>query len=147
VPGSAGFFVVAEDDLVDSDVWERVVGSATYASLMEFADRIAVEDDDATFLLADFLDAPASAAWEALVKRRRFHTGGVVRKLNAHAHKLVDNDPLAALTWADAAISIAEVLAEDTYPARAVYQLRGTAWKERAIAQMFLGELPAALNR
>lgn len=74
------------------------------------------------------------------------HTGGVVRKLNAHAHRLVDNDALAALTWADAAVSIAEVLPEDIYAAKAVYQLRGTAWKERAIAQMFLGELPAALE-
>lgn len=140
------FFSVAEDDLADSDVWERVVGSATYRSLMEYAERIAAEDDAAASLLADFLDSPATAAWETLATRRRFHTGGVVRKLNAHAHELVENDALAALTFADAAVSVAEILPDDLYPAKAIYQLRGTAWKERAIAQMFLGELPAALE-
>lgn len=140
------FFVVAEEDLGDSGVWERVVGSATYESLMEYAERIAAEDHDASVLLKDFLDAPASAAWEALVTKRRFHTGGVVRKLNAHAHAVVENDALAALTWADAAISIAEVLPEDLYPAKAIYQLRGAAWKERASAEMYLGQLPGALD-
>jgi hypothetical protein len=140
------FFATAEEDLTDVEVWERIIGSDTYASLMEFAARISSEDETATALLADFLESPASAAWTDLVSKRRFHTGGVVRKLTSKAHSLCEIDHLASLTFADAAISVAEILPDDAYPARAVYQLRGAAWKERAIAQMLLGDFPAALD-
>lgn len=84
-------------------------------------------------------------AWTALTKRR-YLTGGVVRRLNAAAHRVHKDRPRIALTFADAAISVAELLPDDLYPARAVYQLRGTAWKERAKAQLLLGDFPPALE-
>jgi tetratricopeptide (TPR) repeat protein len=111
---------------------------------MEYGERVAEEDGEAEAILAPYLEHPVRAAWEALTTRRRFRTGGVVRKLNAAAHANYKNKPQVALTFADAAISIAELLPEDAYPARAVYQLRGTAWKERANALMILGEFPQA---
>jgi tetratricopeptide (TPR) repeat protein len=144
---SSDFFRVREDDLgalADSDTWEPTIGSATYESLMAQAALVAEEDREAEVLLKDFLADPLSTAYTALATKRRYRTGGVVRKLNAAAHEICDNDPLAALTFADAAISIAEVLPDDHYPAKAVYRLRGTAWKERANAQMVLGQLPEA---
>jgi hypothetical protein len=140
------FFGVSEDDLSDADVWEPVMGSATREALMSYAARIAEEDSEAEELLKPLFGAPAKAAWLNLHTQRRFLSGGVVRRLSAHAHSVCDNEPLDALTFADAAVSVAEALPDDTYPARAIYELRGTAWKERANAQRLLGQCPEALE-
>ena len=140
------FFAVAEDDLSDVDVWEPVMGSATREALMSYAERIADEDREAEEVLKPLFDAPAQAAWLNLNTKRRFLSGGVARRLSAHAHNICQNEPLDALTFADAAISVAEALPDETYPAKAVYELRGTAWKERANAQRFLGQCPEALE-
>ncbi|HEV7571776.1 MAG TPA: hypothetical protein VGQ21_09785 [Thermoanaerobaculia bacterium] len=140
------FFSVAEDDLSDVDVWEPVMGSATHEALMSYAARIADEDSEAEELLKPLFDAPVKAAWTNLHTQKRFLSGGVARRLSTHAHTVCDNEPLDALTFADAAVSIAEALPDDTYPSKAIYELRGTAWKERANAQRFLGQFPEALE-
>jgi tetratricopeptide (TPR) repeat protein len=142
------FFVVrtseADETLSEADTWEPSIGSATYRALMDYGARVAEEDRQAEVLLKPYLEKPIKAAWDALAEKRRFRTGGVVRKFCTAAHDIHRTKPRVALTFADVAISIAEVLPDDLYPAAAVYQLRGTAWKERANAQMFLGELPQA---
>jgi tetratricopeptide (TPR) repeat protein len=142
------FFAIRDDDLGDelaeSDTWELLVGSATHTSLMEYGARVAQEDRDAEIILKPYLDSPINAAWTVLVTKRRYLTGGVVRKLNVAAHNICESKPRVALTFADAAISVAEALPDDLYPARAVFRLRGTAWKERANAQMLLGQFPQA---
>jgi tetratricopeptide (TPR) repeat protein len=140
------FFSVAEDDLSDVDVWEPVMGSATRDALMSYAARIADEDREAEELLKPLLDAPAKAAWLNLHTHRRFLSGGVARRLTTYAHNVCMSEPLDALTFADAAISVAEALPDDSYPANAIYELRGTAWKERSNAQRFLGQYPEALE-
>jgi tetratricopeptide (TPR) repeat protein len=140
------FFSVAEDDLSDVDVWEPLMGSATFEALTSYAARIADEDREAEELLQPLFDAPAQAAWLNLNTKRRFLSGGVARRLSAHAHSVCESEPLDALTFADAAISVAEALPDDTYPAKAIYEVRGTAWKERANAQRILGQCPEALE-
>jgi tetratricopeptide (TPR) repeat protein len=144
------FFMAADEDLQDRDVWEPIVGSETFHSLLELGARIAEEDRAAKELLADFLEMPAKIAWQNLGAKRDFRTGGVVRTLSARAHDAFANRPLDALTFADAAISVAEALPEDAYPANGVFELRGTAWKERANALVRLGDFREAhesLNR
>jgi tetratricopeptide (TPR) repeat protein len=131
-------------ELREADTWELVAGSETYDALTEYSARVAREDRDAEIVLEPFLENPITAAWTTLVSKRRFLTGGVVRKLNAAAHSICESKPRVALTFADAAIAVAEALRDDLYPAGAVYQLRGTAWKERANAQMLLGQFPQA---
>ncbi|HEX6641523.1 MAG TPA: hypothetical protein VF215_10450, partial [Thermoanaerobaculia bacterium] len=142
------FFTIREDEadeaLGEPDTWEPMIGSATYDALMAYGSRVAEEDRDAEIVLKPFLKNPVKTAWTALITKRRFRTGGVVRKLNAAAHKIHKSKPRIALTFADAAISVAEVLPKDLYPALAVYQLRGAAWKERAKAQLLLGQFPQA---
>ncbi|HYC91756.1 MAG TPA: zf-HC2 domain-containing protein [Thermoanaerobaculia bacterium] len=133
-----------DEALMEEDTWEPVFGSPTYDALMEHGARVAEEDREAEELLRSYLEHPIRIAWDALTTKRRYRTGGVVRKLNAAAHANYKNKPRVALTFADAAISIAELLPDDMYPARAVYQLRGAAWKERANALMILGEFPQA---
>lgn len=140
------FFSVAEEDLADPEVWERSAGSPTLDILRAYADRIAREDAEADEILAPFLASPASAAWRDLRSHRRFLTGGVVRRLNAQAHRLYESEPLDALTLADAAIAVAEALPDETYPGKAIFELRGTAWKERANAQLMLGHLDPAFE-
>lgn len=140
------FVSIRDEALGDDDVWEPVVGSTTYDALMSFGARIAKEDREAEELLAPLLANPAHAAWTNLALQKRYLTGGVVRKLSAHAHSIFDSEPLDALTFADVAIAVAEALPVDLYPARAVYELRGTAWKERANALRLLGDFTEALE-
>jgi tetratricopeptide (TPR) repeat protein len=133
-----------DEALREADTWEPLFGSATYDALMDHGARIAEEDREAEELLRPYLEHPIRVAWDALTTKRRYRTGGVVRKLNAAAHAVHKSKPRVALTFADAAISVAEVLPDDLYTARAVYQLRGAAWKERAKAQLLLGQFPQA---
>ncbi|HEX7154988.1 MAG TPA: hypothetical protein VF618_26160 [Thermoanaerobaculia bacterium] len=141
---SLDFFVVAEGDLKDDDTWEQALGSETRTSLLAYGAQVATEDSEAEELLRPFIENPIQAAWTSLSTRRRYRTGGVVRKLSAAAHSVCESDPLVALTLAETAVAVAESLADDLYPAQAVHQLRGTAWKERANAQMLLGQFPEA---
>jgi tetratricopeptide (TPR) repeat protein len=142
------FFAIRDDELeeelAEADTWEPIFGSPTLDSLKAYEARVEEEDREAAIILQPYLENPISAAWTTLVSKRRFRTGGVVRKLNAAAHEICRNKPRVALTFADAAISIAEVLPDDTYPAWAIYRLRGTAWKERANALMILGQFQSA---
>jgi tetratricopeptide (TPR) repeat protein len=139
------FLAVADDDLSDPDVWEPLTGSATLDSMRALGARTAAEDEEAAALVQPLLDAPVLAAWSPL-RSKRYLTGGVVRKLLAHAATLHEREPLDALTFADAAISIAEALPDDTYAGKAVYELRGSAWKERANALRFLGRYDEGLE-
>ena len=140
------FFSAAEEDLADNDVWERTVGSATLDTLRAYAERVASEDAEADELLTPFFASPAAAAWRDIRSQKRFLTGGVVRRLSTHAHSICESEPLDALTLADAAIAVAEALPDDTYPGKAIFELRGTAWKERANAQLMLGQLQPAIE-
>jgi len=141
------FFFILEEDLRDPGVWEPFTGSPALASLRACAEQIAIEDSEAEELLQRFIASPATlAATNLAVLGRRYVNGGVVRRLSTHAHEVCESEPLDALIFAEAAVTIAELLPEDTYPAKAVFELRGTAWKECANAQMVLGQFPDALE-
>jgi tetratricopeptide (TPR) repeat protein len=140
------FLSAQEADLTDPGVWEPLTGSATLDSLRTHGAALAAEDEEAEALLAQYLAAPARTAWKTLAAKRRYRTGGVVRRLIGHAQDLCRKEPLDALTFADAAVSIAESLPENAYTARAVYELRGSAWRARANALNFLGRFDEALE-
>ena len=140
------FVAVREEHLASDDVWEPLVGSETYASLMSYGARLEAEDREADALLSPLLANSAQTAWTNIVSQKRFRTGGVARRLSDEAHRVCENEPLDALTFADAAITVAESLSDDIYPARAVNEVRGTAWKERANALRLLGEFSDALE-
>lgn len=113
-----------------------------------YIERIEAEDREADEVLAQekLLASPIKTAWRDLHRDKRLLTGGVVRRLCAQANSIHESEPLDALTFADAAISVADALPDHTYPRQAVFELRGTAWKERANALMVLGDYPAALD-
>lgn len=142
------FSVITDDELAEVELWEPATDWNSDNPLHAYAERIAAEDCEADELLAEekLLESPTKTAWTDLQRNKRLLTGGVVRRLNAHAHSIYQDEPLDALTFADAAISVAETLPDETYPWNAVFELRGTAWKERANALLALGEFPASLE-
>jgi AraC-like DNA-binding protein len=133
------FMAVADDDLPDPDVWEPLTGTASLDSLWAHGARIAAEDEEAAAMLQPLLGAPVWVAWRSF-RPKRYRTGGVVRKLIAHAPTLHEREPLAALTFADAAITIAEALAA----VQACYRKK-TAVRVSEFAS-FLGVTPEYLS-
>lgn len=139
------FYAVAEGDLGDLVVWQPIIGS-TAAAMSAYAYQCAAEDAEADELLQEYFEKPRKAALANIGNQRKFHTGGVVRRLNARAHEVVASKPLDALIFADLAQVVADLLPDDTYPNNAVYELRGTAAKERANALLRLAEFDEALE-
>jgi tetratricopeptide (TPR) repeat protein len=139
------FYSVAEEDLGDLAVWRPIIGS-TAAAMSAYANQCAAEDAEADELLQEFFAKPRKAAVLNVRNLRKFHTGGVVRRLNARAHDLAASMPLDALIFADLAQVVADLLPDDIYPNKAVYELRGTAWKERANALLRLAKFDEALE-
>jgi tetratricopeptide (TPR) repeat protein len=143
------FGVVSAEELADVELWEPDADwRADDDPMTAYVDRISAEDLEADELLEreKLLSSSMKTAWKNFPRDKRMLTGGVVRRLTAHANTVHLTEPLDALTFADAAISIAESLGDNAYPWRAVFELRGTAWKERANALLVLGEYPAALD-
>lgn len=139
------FYAVAEEDLGDLAVWQPIVGS-TAAAMSAYANQCDAEDREADEVLKDIFAKPRKAAVTNVRNQRKFHTGGVVRRLNAKAHEVVGSKPLDALIFADLAQAVADVLPDEIYPNGAIYELRGTAWKERANALRRLAEFDEALE-
>jgi tetratricopeptide (TPR) repeat protein len=139
------FYAVAEEDLGDLAVWQPIIGS-TAAAMRAYANQCAAEDAEADEFLQEFFAKPRKAAVLNVRNLRKFHTGGVVRRLNAKAHEVYLSTPLDALIFADLAQVVADLLPDDIYPNMAVYELRGTAWKERANALVRLAEFDDALE-
>ena len=142
---SFDFYAAAEEDLGDLAVWQPIIGS-TAAAMSAYANQCAAEDAQADELLKDYYEKPRRAAMANIRNQRKFHTGGVARRLNAKAHEVYLSKPLDALIFADLAQAVAELLPDDIYPNNAVYELRGTAWKERANALVRLAEFDDALE-
>jgi tetratricopeptide (TPR) repeat protein len=143
------FSVVTMEDLADVEFSEPTRDWTSADDPMRaYVERIATEDRDADEVLTDkkLLQSPTRTAWANFERDRRLLTGGVARRLIAHAHAVHQNEPLDAVTFADAAILITEALPDDTYPWAAVFELRGAAWKERANALRVAGEFTAALE-
>lgn len=134
----------------DGEGWDLLERATTISahreSIRQLASQIASEDEEARLLLGESLRTPTSIAWLDIANRPRFRTGGVARRLIAAAHDACTREPLDALTFAEQAIEVAEHLPDDVYGGSLVFDLRGTAWKERANALRFLGRYDAALQ-
>lgn len=144
------FIRTIDSGLSDEVAWEIAehsnVLTHSQLELREIAIRTAQETAEAEQLLSPLLKNPTKLAWLDISKRPGFCTGGVVRRLLRAARDEMEGNPLVALEFADNAVSVAEGLADHVYPAKAVYQLRGNAWKERANALRLLGDYDKALE-
>jgi tetratricopeptide (TPR) repeat protein len=133
-----------DDEARDPLTWEPIVGSDTHESSLAIAARLEDEERRAAVDLQEFLESPTNAAWTMAVSRKRTTTAGAARLLCKAAHGICEENPLAAIIFADNAVAITEALSEDDYPPNVRAQLQGRAWKEHANAQMLLGKFPEA---
>lgn len=141
------FAVVTTEDLDGVELRDpQPAWQAEDDRMRAYVARIAAEDADADQVLAErkLLSSPTKTAFTNVQRDKRLMTGGVARRLIAHANAIHENQPLEAVTFADTAIVIAETLPDDTYPWNAVFELRGAAWTERARALLVAGEFIGA---
>lgn len=135
--------------LADTEAWELSEASRNLGSLdqtlHDLVTRVADEDEEAERLLKPLLANPVALARMNLAEKAKFRTGGVVRQLISAARDALEREPLEALAFADSAIEIAESIPDEAYPAQTIFDLRGTAWKERANALRLLGRYDDAL--
>jgi tetratricopeptide (TPR) repeat protein len=143
---SLSFIRSVDAGIGDSDAWDIAedAASPTREAILDLAARLAGEDDAAEHLLKKLLVNPARAALANLAVRRKFLTSGVARRLLRAATEACDREPLEALTFADAAIEVADGLIG--YPPGVIHELRAHAWKERANALAALGRYDASLD-
>lgn len=134
-----------DDALRDPESWAEAADSPGFEELRRLAENVATEDAEARQLLAEFDDAPAALfAWADLPSNPEYHTGGIVRALCKRANGMCERDPRYALVLAEAAIAIAAELLPSLYPAAALHEWRGEAWKEQANALRHLGRFEEA---
>lgn len=114
-------------------------------ALRDFVERCAAEDVDAERLLRDVRESQYRFAYAKIARRRQFQTGGVVRRLCQAAWEECPH-PRFARDLAEAACAIADALPDDHYPAAAVNELRGRAWKEYSTACRYLAQFAAGFD-
>ena len=140
--------VIAEAMREDETWWlaGEIAEGAGPRALREFVERRELEDAEAERLLRPVLASPYRFGYANVARRKRYHTGGVVRLLCKTAWSECPRSPRFARTLAETACVIAEALPDDYYPAAAVNELRGTAWKEYSTACRYLAEYDAAYD-
>ena len=133
----------------DEETWwiagEMINGNGQRA-LREFMERLETEDAEAEGMLEPILESQYLFTKANITRRRRFHTGGVVRILCERTLKECDREPRFASVLAETAAAIADVLPDDYYPADAVNELRGRAWKDYSTACRYRGDFPGGFD-
>jgi tetratricopeptide (TPR) repeat protein len=136
--------------LREPDTWAAAAQNADVRAqeLRAFVLRAAAEDAAAVALLKDFEDpeAATSFVWEDVARKPEYQTGGVARRLCTLANGMCERQPLYALSLAEAATRIADLLPDASYPRTTIHELRGEARKEQANAFRFLGRFADALK-
>lgn len=115
-------------------------------ALREQAARNRREDEEAKELLGTLLQDPEAFVWEDVSRKRKYHTGGVVRRLATAAFETCYQSPRHAFHLAETAVAIAEMLKPDVYGKVALAAWRGLAYKQQANALRILGRLPEAIE-
>jgi|SRR6185436_9437235 len=133
----------------DEETWwiagEMINGNGQRA-LRELVERLETEDAQAERMLEPIVESQYLFTKANITRRRRFHTGGVVRRLCERAWEECQREPRFASVLAETAAAIAEALPDDYYPAAAVNELRGRAWKEYSTACRYRGDFPGGFD-
>src|SRR5205085_2379023 len=99
------FFRTLTAELREEETWAAEEEARTEKGMRlvrDFAERIAAEDADAQRLLEGVLDSPYRFTHANIVARKRFHTGGVVRRLCEAVREQCDIEPLYAMQLVEA---------------------------------------------
>ncbi len=119
---------------------------ARMAEFVETARRLQHERAASGDLVTSALRDTPREAWPGLRERRELHTSGALERLGQEIEKRLDTDPREALAIAELAVTIADALAPDSYPAIILAQLRAHAWRDRGQALSYLGRYDDALR-
>lgn len=145
-------FRVLASAMRDEETWwaAEEISDGGGLAIREFIARREAEDAEAERMLRPLLESSYRFSYANVARKKRFQTAGVVRLLCETTRHECDRDPRFALTLAETACFIADTLPDDDYPAAAVNELRGTAWKEYSTVCRHLQRFEAgydALNR
>jgi len=133
----------------DEETWwiaGELMGGEGQRRIREFVERMDAEDAEAERMLEPIVQSQYLFTKANILRRRRFHSGGVVRALCEHAWQQCQREPRFASVLAETAAAIAEALPDDYYPGGAVNELRGRAWKEYSTACRYRGDLPGGFD-
>lgn len=146
---AVAFYRMVNAELRDEETWAAEEEARTEIGqqvVREFAERIAAEDAEAHRLLDRIIESPYRFARANIAGRKRFRTGGVVRLLCEGVREECKREPAYAMELAEAAQLIAESLPDGYYPSRLVFDLRGRAWKDYAVACRHLARFESGLD-
>jgi tetratricopeptide (TPR) repeat protein len=142
-------FRMIADALRDEDVWdmqplEDGAVASTIANLRAFADQMTDEDARAESWLSLLLEGARESWRDNLARHPEYRTAGMVRKLIAATDRAIDTMPADAVEIAGLATDIADHLDPADHPSNSIFQLRGSAWREKAFALYYTGQYTAA---
>src|SRR5258708_2131150 len=134
------------DKIVSFDPARRRPDSARLAQLSEMARRLESERSDATEAVASVLDSTPFEEWPRLAEHPALRNNGALEEIAARIRSRFEKDPNEALSLSSLAITIAETLPPDAYPAVTLAQLRAHAWKDRANTLRYVGRYDESLE-
>jgi hypothetical protein len=112
----------------------------------ETARRLEREREEAAGRVERLLRETPREEWPRLAEHRALHDCGALERLSAEVSSRLPSAPRDALAISAIAVSIAETLHRDAYPAVIRAQIRATAWKDRAQALSHVGRDAEALD-
>lgn len=142
-------FRMISDALCDEEIWNTSAMRsepvpATIANLRAFADRMADEDTRAEAILQELLAGSREEWMPRMHQHPEWRTAGVVRKLIDRAYEALITMPPDAVQICELATTTADNLEPADHPSDTIPRLRGSAWRAKAYALFYVGQLNAA---
>lgn len=118
----------------------------TIRTLRAFAETTASDDAAAGRHLSTLLAGPREQWPATLAAHPEYRTAGTVRRLNAAVDHALNTMPADAVAITALAVDIAEHLDPALVGSDVLARLRGSAWRERAYALYYTGQMAAAAS-
>jgi tetratricopeptide (TPR) repeat protein len=133
--------------LSDEAMWvprplDETPNPQTIATLRSYVDQMQREDAEAEPLVAELLAGTREEWMPRLMADEKYRTAGVVRKLIAAMPTFLQTCPADAVFLTELNVRLAGVVRDSDL--RTAHSLLGAAWRERAYALFYSGEIGAA---
>lgn len=126
--------------------FRRRIDQARAREFAETARRLQRERAEAAEVVEKLLRDTPREDWPALAERPELQTCGALERLGNYVAEVLSRQPQYALAVAELAVSIAEAVRRDLYPAPITAQLRAHAWKDLGKALLYIGRPEMALD-
>lgn len=132
--------------LVPFERARRTPDPARVAEFAATARRLRAERETSAAAVTRALRETEKERWPSLATREELRTSGAGEALSKEVDARLDHAPDEALVLAEVETAIAEGLAEGSYPAIVLAQLRAHAWKDFGQALTYLAKYEDALR-